>query len=666
MKILKAISIILFGLILTLGGISLGITLEKKNNEEIEQATHKTTSVAVINLDEGVSVDGNYKYYSGELLTLPNSDYVITSYDDAMNGVSEGRYGAYVIIPATFSESVESLNGTPIEAFIQYEFDPQLSEEAKFTVQQNIAALDDALGDSVSYVYVANVMENLHNAQDDAKGVLSNDIDDLDNITAIDADSLAVAIEYRDLDIVAYDLENVDVSSYITTNTNNINQIQGVYNDAKTKSDAQVAGIKEKLNGIDTSITQYGEYVNGIDILHDGNGDLLVKNQLAEVADKLNLTEEARTQNKNGIKHDIKKQLYCAELGYQSYVNSSLTTYNQNINNDINSWYSGVKSGVEASVQQQLDNYIQQALNNAAMNPGYMYTPGSYTVSISWDSCYSAGALSGIDISQARNSYSNVPCDETNPTVVSAIESMTLSSAVSDSIDAYEIAPAEVITIINDEIIATYMTEMERETGKILDDAKSIKTDFSTYYSELATYDPSKNLDTAALSNIASDLNTNNSNMSQTINQNIYDNNQYIYNLQTTTNTNIALLRQDISDANEATIVNVENAVETLKSNREKLNSNNVELLTDFTEILPYSRVGELENQRMYKYIINPVVFENRPTIQKADSIEKADERIAMMAVCAGGFVVICVLLAVIYVQSRKEKLVEVKSINHK
>lgn len=244
MKILKTITLLLAGITLAIIGVCLGITIEKKNVEELAQATHKVTTVAVINLDEGVVIDGNYKYYSGELLKLPSADYVITSYDDAINGVKEGRYGAYAIVPATFSESVESLNGTPIEAYIQYEYDPELSDEAKLIVQQNIAALEDSLMDNVSYVYVANVMANFHQAQDDAKGVLANDIKDMDNITAIDADELAVSLEYRDLDIVTYDISSVDLSSYISDNSTNIGNIQGVYDSAKKKSDEQVNVIK--------------------------------------------------------------------------------------------------------------------------------------------------------------------------------------------------------------------------------------------------------------------------------------------------------------------------------------------------------------------------------------------------------------------------------------
>lgn len=47
-------------------------------------------------------------------------------------------------------------------------------------------------------------------------------------------DELAVSLEYRDLDVVAYDLSSVDLFSYIADNSTNIGNIQGVYDSAKS------------------------------------------------------------------------------------------------------------------------------------------------------------------------------------------------------------------------------------------------------------------------------------------------------------------------------------------------------------------------------------------------------------------------------------------------
>lgn len=62
-------------------------------------------------------------------------------------------------------------------------------------------------------------VEELAQATHKVKGVLANDIKDMDNITAIEADELAVSLEYRGLDVVAYDLSSVDLSSFIADNS---------------------------------------------------------------------------------------------------------------------------------------------------------------------------------------------------------------------------------------------------------------------------------------------------------------------------------------------------------------------------------------------------------------------------------------------------------------
>jgi len=89
---------------------------EKQNSYKVVS----TTDIAVVNLDEGVNLREKKAYYAGKIITLPNEHFHMTSLDDARNGLKSGEYGAYIVIPATFSKAVESINNEPEKATIKY------------------------------------------------------------------------------------------------------------------------------------------------------------------------------------------------------------------------------------------------------------------------------------------------------------------------------------------------------------------------------------------------------------------------------------------------------------------------------------------------------------------------------------------------------------------
>ena len=84
----------------------------KKNDKDSK--TTDASSIAIVNLDEGVKVKDKTIYYSQKVSEFPTSDFYFTSLSEAEKGVSEGSIGAYVIIPAKFSSNVITLNQKPV------------------------------------------------------------------------------------------------------------------------------------------------------------------------------------------------------------------------------------------------------------------------------------------------------------------------------------------------------------------------------------------------------------------------------------------------------------------------------------------------------------------------------------------------------------------------
>lgn len=98
------------------GGYSIMPAYQPGNSYQLAS----TVDIAVVNLDEGVKLREKTAYYAGKLITFPNEHFHMTGLDDAKKGLEAGIYGAYIVIPATFSKSVESINDKPEKATIQY------------------------------------------------------------------------------------------------------------------------------------------------------------------------------------------------------------------------------------------------------------------------------------------------------------------------------------------------------------------------------------------------------------------------------------------------------------------------------------------------------------------------------------------------------------------
>ena len=89
-------------------------------NNETKSALVASHKIAVVNLDAGIKKGDKTIYYANKIIQYPSSNYQTVSLEEAKSGVENGRYAAYVLIPADFSESVNSINTTPKQAVFEY------------------------------------------------------------------------------------------------------------------------------------------------------------------------------------------------------------------------------------------------------------------------------------------------------------------------------------------------------------------------------------------------------------------------------------------------------------------------------------------------------------------------------------------------------------------
>ena len=109
-KLTQKICLFLTAVILIGIGFCGGSKIQEKEQAVEESNFEDVQSIAVVNLDEGVSVNNQKINYSAKMVEYPNNLYKTASLEEARKGILNGSFAAYIIIPSDFSTSIESLN----------------------------------------------------------------------------------------------------------------------------------------------------------------------------------------------------------------------------------------------------------------------------------------------------------------------------------------------------------------------------------------------------------------------------------------------------------------------------------------------------------------------------------------------------------------------------
>ncbi|MBS6403215.1 MAG: hypothetical protein KH393_05305, partial [Tyzzerella nexilis] len=116
MKYKKVVAVLLavgwLGLVGTLGYF-LGQTNQKGPDvkqvvapvAETENTKQESRKIAVVNLDEGTTSAEEKINYADKIVQFPSSSFEYSSLEEARTGLTNGKYGAYIIIPAGFSQN---------------------------------------------------------------------------------------------------------------------------------------------------------------------------------------------------------------------------------------------------------------------------------------------------------------------------------------------------------------------------------------------------------------------------------------------------------------------------------------------------------------------------------------------------------------------------------
>lgn len=214
-QITKSLAVALAAVILVCLGVLAGGRLQEGHQQQVEVRSETTKRVAVVNLDGGIEINGKMNYYAQNMIVLPNNNFVMTNLEDARSGIKNGSYAAYIIVPVSFSQSVESINGRPVKIDLEYELNKYLHTPLRAEVVEQLHEFQMTLSENATYIYVSAILKEYHTAQDSSQKVLQNGENNIKAVKNISVDNLFMSLQYPELNVPDFVRADLDVEKYL-------------------------------------------------------------------------------------------------------------------------------------------------------------------------------------------------------------------------------------------------------------------------------------------------------------------------------------------------------------------------------------------------------------------------------------------------------------------
>ena len=628
-------------LFLTLG-LYWGIMNERKEQEAGANQWETVERVAVVNLDEGSDIDGEKINYGSELGVYPNDNFVGASLEEARAGIYNGTYGAYIVIPPTFSKSVESINDFPQKAEMSYAMNPNLSDATRLIVTDEVSLYMKNLNDTLSYVYVTSIMEEFHDVQDGSKTILEHDIEDLNNILAIVPSELSEDIEYTELEKTEYEWEFLDLSEYSEKNSRYIENIDAYYEEVNGKL---VATYKEVT---DESIKASEDYKNvlsqfeNFNPIEDDSGNNILEEGFQKLETEAALTDESSMKYVVDTKISEQAQI---EMGYyrellQQYVDRELARYVKA--QEIALAHNGSVILPHMASQTFEDEYNSLTDTDTLTEDEIknMFKLDTFTPDLTDPNSNILGIEEAYPILVKEGELTEEEKAQKN-NIISRLKNNTLISERFKKDTFNTIVPTRTIItdILKEHIVKKAKDSMLTQLHGAEQSLDGVSVKISEEYDRIHAYDPLSEIDASTAKENISSMRNDIGEMQRVVNDKVMKDTDVVNDIYMKSEENISTLKDNMQKANELTKTNVQNTIDTLKAAREGINNENTDILEAFSERLSYTRLGTLENEQAYDFIVEPIEYAIEET-QKTISERVLDDNMQLFVI-----IVICGVL---------------------
>ena len=585
-----------------------------------------TKDIAVVNLDDGVKLKGKKAYYAGKIITLPNEHFYMTGLDDARNGLKSGKYGAYIVIPATFSKAIESINSDPQKATIKYTVNADNNDTSLASIVNDINSFASVVSENITFIYVSAILDEYHRAQDNTKVILRNDSIDLDNINSISPESLLGRYENVKENNIDFKPSDIDLDKYNIENENIVDSFSRELREAKEENERNFDNIKREGEEVRTGTDSFGRFFESLTPLRDNSGNSVYSHGLTNMErllsghnDRLNssfnmfdeIFKRQNEQTKNTLQEEANVHLASESNALRSRINLEISSIIENSYRRIfEQEYQNIqRSGMEL-MRRYIENVIMHELVMDTEEREYLLSK----LATASDAIMSEN-INTATMSNAINSMTDNIAPTFNITMNPFVGSNTyltgLNTAADTDFNTIKTALNFPIEELNDafrndieDVIDNSVSNMSAEINDKIRDFNDVQR---RYIDLLDDYNPYTHLNDSYMSRAANELERSTGMVLSEFRDKQTDDEKKVYDIMRVSDENIRMYDESIGKAYDTTMKNVIDVVNELRSKKESTKSENRELMNDFSDKLSYTRLGSIGNKDAYNFISSPV-----------------------------------------------------------
>ena len=585
-----------------------------------------TKDIAVVNLDDGVKLKGKKAYYAGKIITLPNEHFYMTGLDDARNGLKSGKYGAYIVIPATFSKAIESINNDPQKATIKYTVNADNNDASLASIVNDINSFASVVSENITFIYVSAILDEYHRAQDNTKVILRNDSIDLDNINSISPESLLGRYENVKENNIDFKPSDIDLDKYNIENENIVDSFSRELREAKEENERNFDNIKREGEEVRTGTDSFGRFFESLTPLRDNSGNSVYSHGLTNIErllsghnDRLNssfnmfdeIFKRQNEQTKNTLQEEANVHLASESNALRSRINLEISSIIENSYRRIfEQEYQNIqRSGMEL-MRRYIENVIMHELVMDTEEREYLLSK----LATASDAIMREN-INTATMSNAINSMTDNIAPTFNITMNPFVGSNTyltgLNTAADTDFNTIKTALNFPIEELNDafrndieDVIDNSVSNMSAEINDKIRDFNDVQR---RYIDLLDDYNPYTHLNDSYMSRAANELERSTGMVLSEFRDKQTDDEKKVYDIMRLSDENIRMYDESIGKAYDTTMKNVIDVVNELRSKKESTKSENSELMNDFSDKLSYTRIGSIGNKDAYNFISSPV-----------------------------------------------------------
>lgn len=625
----------------------------KIEESQVELQTPNTNmTYAIVNLDEGVTTNGNYTNYGYVLIGLLGIDVNVTSLEDARTGNEEGNYCSYIIIPNTFSSQVASLNTQPEKAVISYAISPTAEGDERLEILKGVYNVYEVFGNNLSQIYTSSVLKEIHQIQDDSSALMARDVQDKEALDAINGYDLIEIIEIPDLTQVENTITALDLQNYLTIAQNKITDVDNSYKDFLTSGEAGLDELKGQADTTAAAVSQVEEKLTTVSSSIDTLPDSFTDDTEAETTAMDALADDVKTvindyntnvvsNNSNLILEQDKaddivesyQNLYsnlndnsfigtnaAGDLAFQGYSLADMSTgnyvteidfitYKSNLSAAINSYMDGYETSLSSyivaklSVDPTMD--IATIINNYSIdNPRPEFTTLAPEPAIN-TLTYTESAPTEIEV----DTYS-ADDEPTWPAEQAQVDTTETDAKIQAIVDYSNTTNSSKLTTLK--ALEPTISTIKTSSQTLNETYTSQKESYSSLQTNLTTFNLQSYIDSGTISGHVGELSTNQSDMETAISGQNSQYETYVSDVYKATSEDVTKLQESISDGQERSQTKLEEALAEAKRQRALSSDKNIDILSDFANRLSYSRIGTLENKEVYDFMADPIILSDQ------------------------------------------------------